>query len=57
MKKLLRILTLLCAAALLCLASACEKPRLDHQPTPEKPAVLLTKVTVGDFTYEDKLTF
>ena len=33
--------------------AACEKPRIDHTPTPEEPAVVLTKVQVGDFIYAD----
>ena len=50
------------AAALVCLllvgvalfAVSCETPRPDYDPTPEDPSVVLTKIEVGAFVYEEK---
>ena len=39
---------------LICLTlAACAKPRLNHEAKPEEPDVVLTKITVGDITYQD----
>ena len=54
MKKVLKCLLLcLLLALVVCVSAACAKPRLNHEATPEEPSVVLTKVTVGDFTYQD----
>ena len=35
------------------LLAGCDKPRNEYTPVPGTPVVVLTKVTVGDFTYAD----
>ena len=54
MKKSLKFpLLLLMAVLAVLLLTACAKPRLDYDAKPEEPAVVLTKVTVGDIVYQD----
>ena len=54
MKRIQKILlACLCAVALCLTIAACAKPRLNHEAEPEEPDVVLTKITVGDITYQD----